>query len=378
MRLKYLIILALLAGPAFAAEDLSHITGAGGTVFFDCDFESGYQYLGAGNAHSGGGYFYWLGGSPLQPEGLGCSNVDNYHNTVISNDSAAQGAVPGSQYALKTPYDGDCPGESFQRDTTIIYLGQEVPEVYVRWYQKWTSDWNSSSVQQKFIKFCGAGYAENPYRISAQFSFGPSGECWRSWVNNYNGQFSHMGPYTSQPQVWIYQTESGAGNWGWDDINNGIGIGGTDSESCFETERWYCIEIHAKTNSSPDSYDAELQAWIDGVRVFELKNFQLYTGGQAAYGTRYLEFQHVYYNRSATNQPTYMDNIVIADRYIGPMDYEPSCADTPGLCESQSACETAGWNWCDGTCQASACEEEPPLTPVKTSTWNVPGTVRVR
>jgi hypothetical protein len=59
-------------------------------------------------------------------------------------------------------------------------------------------------------------------------------------------------------------------------------------------------------------------------------------------------------------------------------EVEPSCADTPGLCADQSACEAAGWNWCDGTCQATACEEEPPLTPVKTSTWNVPGTVRVR
>ena len=54
------------------------------------------------------------------------------------------------------------------------------------------------------------------------------------------------------------------------------------------------------------------------------------------------------------------------------------CSNTPGMCGSQSACEDAGWHWCDGTCQASACEEEPHPTPVKTSTWNVPGTVRVR
>lgn len=332
MKYKYIgivIIGIFISTACFSAEDLSHITRAGGTVYFADDFESGYQYLGAANAHAGGGYWSLLGGSIDGDEGTGCSDTGSYHNTIISNDASAQGAVSGSQYSLKTPYDGECTGESYSRDTSILDLGSgdngaDKTEVYVRWYQKFTGAWNSSTVQHKFTKFCGNSYnvpsGSNTYMTSAHFSFGPGTEYWRAWVNNYNGQFDKFGGYfDDSDEGWIYQTEAHSGSWGYDDINNGIGDGGADGESIFQVDTWYCIEIHVKMNSSDEAYDGELEAWVDGVKVFELKNFQYYTTGQTPYGIGYIEFQHIYYIRTATDQPTYMDNIVVADTYIGPM-----------------------------------------------------------
>jgi len=330
--MKYLSVFTLilfLASPVYSAEDLTHITGAGGTVYFDCDFENGYQYLTSSNPHSGGGYFYWLGGSPLYPEGTGCSDVYNYHNTIISNESAAQGAVSGSMYSLKTPYRGICPNESFTRDTTIIRLGSDRDDIYVRWYQKWTGDWNSSTVQHKFTKFCSTGYESDGDKITAHFSFANGARNWRNYTTNLEGRFDMDGiPHANW--VWIYQTREGAGSQyhgvtrAWDDINNGINDG-NDGELYFQPNKWYCIEIHAKVNSSASIADAVCEAWVDGVKVFEIKNFKYYNDPAKKYGTGYIELQHIYYDRTPTDQPTYMDNIVIADSYIGPMrDEDPS------------------------------------------------------
>lgn len=44
-----------------------------------------------------------------------------------------------------------------------------------------------------------------------------------------------------------------------------------------------------------------------------------------------------------------------------PLPPEPTCADTPSLCLTQAACETASWHWCDGACQAAECSAPPPV-----------------
>jgi len=145
---------------------------------------------------------------------------------------------------------------------------------------------------------------------------------------------------------------------------------------------WHYIEVYCKYNTNTGSTlndDGEFALWVDsedGTPTYRV------TGINMRHPDNSMYFSSVSFGDWANSDYLgfydYFDNIVISDSYIGPLDYEPSCVDTPGLCGSENDCTTAGWNWCDGTCQASACEEEPPLTPVKTSTWNVPGTVRVR
>lgn len=299
------------------------------TIYFSFDGESGYRYT--NTSHPGGGRFIHMGGDPDNPEGTGCSDVSSYHNTVLSNDASAQGSIPGSQWALKTPYSGDCPDESFTRDTTIIRLDEDKDEYFIRWSQKWTGNWNSADVQQKFSKFTEIGGSDE---VSAgYFSFGGGSTNWRCRVPNLEGRFDMEG-VRHNIAVWVYATQEGAGsqyegvNRAWDDINNGIGEGGTDAELYFETERWYDLEIHAKMNSDASTADAELEAWVDGQQVFGVYDFKWYNESPGAYGIGNFELQHIYYNRDPTDQPTYMDNIVIADSYIGPADTGSHEADT--------------------------------------------------
>jgi hypothetical protein len=300
------IIILLLCGNLYALE------------YFRFDAESGYKYLGSVNAHPGGGFFNRLGGDITKPEGTGCSDSNSYHNTVISSETAARNSITGSNYSLKTPYSGSCPNESFSRDTTVIQLSQNVSEFYIRWYQKWTGDWNSATVQQKFAKFTQLGGSDE---VSAgYFTFSGGSKIWRCSIPNLEGRFDHDGITRYAGRIWIYAKKPSAYNGcnrSYDDINNAIGSGGTDEDFVFQTNQWYCIEIHVKMNSNANTADAVTEAWIDGKKVFGVYNFKYYNTG-TGYKIGNFEMKHIYYNRSANDQPTYMDNIVIANQYIGP------------------------------------------------------------
>jgi len=281
--------------------------------------------MGANNAHPGGGYFLHLGGTVYGDEGTGCSDTNTYHNTILSNENVAQGAVSGSKYSIKTPYSGNCPNESFSRDTTIIQLNENKQNVFIRFYQKFTGEWNSSTVQHKFTKFHPIGDSSDTVS-TGYFSFRPgSKNLYQAKVNNVEGQFNYS-IYKLSSVCHIFATQEGAGSQYengyryWDNYNNSLNLDGIDREFEFETDRWYCIEIHVKINSSEKIADAVSEMWVDGKKVFSLTNFRWYgPQDEAISGIGTFELQHVYYNRSNTNQPTYMDNIVIADEYIGPI-----------------------------------------------------------
>jgi hypothetical protein len=285
------------------------------TVFFEFDGENGYQYTHHTAPHSGGGYFAFLGGYPFYPEGGGCDDGYEYHNTILSNEEAAANSIEGSKWSLKTPYSGGCPQESFKRDTTIIKLPDQ-RELYIRWYQKWTGDWNSADVQHKFTKFYNAGKSDS---LAVHFSFAPRSRIWRNFMRNVDNHFAKGGGGTYE-YVWVYAIprESPSITTSYDDYNNGIN-GGDDGNFIFETDKWYCIETHFKLNSDENTSDGVVEAWIDGVKVFGVENYKFYGTAEDKFTVNNLEFQHIYYNRSSNDQPTYMDNIVIADEYIGPM-----------------------------------------------------------
>lgn len=312
--LKHKLILTILT---CAIIGISSSEKANSATYFEWSADNGYKYLGQDNAYPGGGYFSWLGGSTTQPAGTtGCQDPLTVHNAILSNDTSAAGAVAGSKYALKTFYSGACPNESFQRDTTIIST-PNLYEGYFRFYQKWTGDWNSSNVQQKYTKFYTTGGVP-----IVHFSFGPKAKNWRAYVPNLEGHFDKDGVTRYSGGIWVYASKAGAGtpytgqNVSYDDYNNGIG--GTDGEFYFNTNQWYAIEFHWKVNTDANTSDGVLEAWVDGEKVFGISNFKYFNSGSRPIVNTF-ELQHIYYNRSATNQPTYMNNIIISDHYNGPI-----------------------------------------------------------
>lgn len=303
-----------------AAEDLSYITGAGGVVYFADDFESGYQYIYPTRYGDEGGRFSYMGGYIRQStaadnEGMGCSDSNIYHNTIISSDIMARGVVPGSLYALKTPYDGDCTAESSSRDITILSGISFGPgeDCYVRWYQKWSNPWNDSPNQHKFTKFYG-GYSGATKGM--HFSFSGNSRYGRNAMVEYDNQFRSGEP--DGTTVWVYADPLHLGGTitGQD---NYIRPGG-DTDFVFETGQWYQIEMHFRLNSTSDSNDGVSEVWVNGEKIFGCDNIKMWDATYDEIDT--FEFQHIYPDHSSVDQPTYMDNIVIADKYIGPVDAE--------------------------------------------------------
>jgi len=289
------------------------------TTYFSYDAENGYQYMGSSNAHPGGGYFSLMGGGVDKPEGNGCSDPASFHNTILSTDADAQGSITTSNYSLKTPYNSTCPKESFTRDTTVIAT-PVLYEGYIRWDQKWTGDWNSSTVQQKFFKAydgTSTGSATPPI----QFSFGPKSKNWRALLSNIDGQFN-KDAIARASQLWVYASSTGQGsvysgvNRSYDDYF--YGINGTDGEFNFETGRWYSLEFHWKINKDANTSDGVLEAWVDGIKVFGCSNLKFFNTGTRPF-VKQFELQHVYYDRTAADQPAYIDNIIISDTYNGPL-----------------------------------------------------------
>ncbi len=348
---SFLSLIFFVVNHVYAAEDLSRITDNGGIVYFADDYESGYQYMGVSNPHPGGGFYQMMGGNVLKPEGIytgdgtvnGCvQDTNNYHYTINSNDAEAKNFILGSQKSLKTPYLGVCPGEAFLRDTTIIKTPL-LSEYYVRWYQKWTGSFQSS-VQQKFSKFY---YGSDPNSaITGHLSMRPNNSSgttpgatsglFEEYFINIDNHFAKSGcTPPNNSLIWLTPTSFScyAGqNKGWDDSTE------TNELINLELNRWYEIEIHSKLNSDINTSDAEHDLWIDGVLKLQVRNFKFVNDVITTPGTNNFEFQHVYYNRSNQDQTTYMDNIVIANRHIGPVN-------TPLVTYSVSNFTTLFSNW---------------------------------
>jgi|GEM_PF-3421690 len=318
----------------YHASSASYYTETNSTsqnIFFSCDFEKGYQYMGKSNAHPGGGYFSHMGGKVTAKEAdlpKPCSkrNRSLYHYTVISSEPDAQKSVPDSGFSLKTPYKGHCNNESFTRDTTIITLNENKPEFYIRWYQKWTGNWMNGSVQQKFTKFHMLGKSTSLYS-TAYFQFTPrKTNLSQAYLKNVDGQFNTASVKRAKI-VRVYATPKSAGRQykgvrrAYDNYNNMLGDDNSDMDFFFKPNIWYCIEIHVRVNSNALTNDAVLEYWVDGKKIFQLTQFRFYGENDPVIsGTGVFEMQHIYYKRDTNDdQPTFMDNIVIADHYIGPV-----------------------------------------------------------
>lgn len=302
-------------------------------VYFEWNSAEGYKYLGSSNSHAGGGYFNWMGGAVTKPEGTGCQDPNNFHNTFISTDSSAFNSDTGSSTALKTPYSGSCPNESFTRDTTIIRTPL-LSEYYIRWNQKWTGSFQAS-VQQKFAKFYNSADSTSS-TLTAHLSMRPNNSSgltpgattglFENYTNNIDSHFTNQ-TCTNAAVIWLAPAPvigNGLNSNGTPNCYNGQAKGYDDSiltetPITLELDRWYTIEIHSKLNSSPSVSDGVYEVWIDGALRLAGYDFKFKDG--VTYntpGTNNFEFQHVYYNRSAQDQSTYMDNIIISDHYNGP------------------------------------------------------------
>jgi hypothetical protein len=91
-----------------------------------------------------------------------------------------------------------------------------------------------------------------------------------------------------------------------------------------DNNRWYCVDQYCKLNTpgkegEAGKRDGILRAWIDGRPAFEKTDIRFRDVGQLKIEQIWMNVFHGGTQKSPYDQHLYIDNVVIAKKYIGPM-----------------------------------------------------------
>lgn len=186
-------------------------------------------------------------------------------------------------------------------------IGHEPEEVYFRYYLRLANDWDPSVDGGKLPGISGTydrgGWGgrrsdgRNGWSTRGEFFKAPEKE------NPAHG-LTAIGTYA-------YHADQGD-LWGdaWPWTATALGV--------LERNRWYCIEQHVRLNS-PGQHDGVFRAWIDGKLAFERAGIRFRDIPELAIEMIWVNVYHGGQTPSPHDQHLYIDNIVIAREYIGPM-----------------------------------------------------------
>ena len=96
--------------------------------------------------------------------------------------------------------------------------------------------------------------------------------------------------------------------WGWNRAPTGL----------LEKNRWYSVEQYVRLNT-PGNEDGVLRAWIDGHLVFERENIRFRDVSDLKIESIWMNVYHGGTSRAPADMTLYIDNLVVAQDYIGPM-----------------------------------------------------------
>ena len=201
----------------------------------------------------------------------------------------------GTTTALNTTY-------QFQKEE-----GDEPTAIYFRYYLRLANDWNQTVQGGKLPGISG--------------TYGKAG--WGGRRSHGNDGWSARGlftktipkgnPLAGRTPVGFYCYHADmkgqyGEHWVWQ-----IGYRGY-----LENNRWYCLEQYVKLNK-PDRSDGVLRAWVDGRLAFEKTDVRFRSVDKLKIEQIWMNVYHGGTRPSPYDQHLFIDNVVIARRYIGPM-----------------------------------------------------------
>ncbi|WP_409449952.1 polysaccharide lyase [Aromatoleum sp.] len=238
--------------------------------------------------------------SPLLPSGAG-----EGHAEIVSIDRD-NGFEPLAGSALKVTIAKGV-HQGLNRHVKFRELsGGEPDEAYFRYYLRFGDNWNPAKDGGKLPGFSG--------------TYGRGG--WGTRKSDGVNGWSARGAFYVQPdQASAYSQLRGVGSyvyyagmeeqsgaaWGW-------GLGPT---GLLEKNRWYSIEQHVKLNA-PGRADGRLRAWIDGRLVFDRGGIDFRHVPELKIESVWMNVYHGGTVVAPADLSLYIDNLVVARRYIGP------------------------------------------------------------
>jgi len=270
-------LVACAGVPCLRAEERSDSQGTPPTadMVFSCDFESETWY-----------------------RAWGMSRADERVDTVSADSARRFEPLEGKALRVRVDRGGHY-GTSIQFNFRKR-LGKEPEEIYFRYYLRLADDWNPAR-GGKLPGIAGtygrAGWGGRP-------SDGRNGWSARGLFGGQRDGKTPIGFYCYHADM---KGRYGS-HWLWE--NDHLGY--------LENNRWYCIEQYARMNA-PGENDGVLRGWVDGRLAFEKTDVRMRD-------TKELRIESVWLNvylggtwTAASGHHLYVDNVVIARRYVGPM-----------------------------------------------------------
>ncbi len=186
-------------------------------------------------------------------------------------------------------------------------LGSEPVEVYFRYYLRLAQSWFRAAEGGKLPGLAG--------------TYGQAGWGGRPW-HGHKG-WSLRGSYGTPPP--LGHPAHGRlllGTYAYHSRSTGYGEGfgwlGSAMAGLIEPDRWYCIEQRVRLNT-PGNDDGVLQVWIDGRPVLSRVDLRLRDVDRLRIEEVWMNFFHGGMLAAPADMHAYIDAVVVARRYIGPM-----------------------------------------------------------
>ncbi len=184
-------------------------------------------------------------------------------------------------------------------------IGEEPEQLYFRYYLRLGNGWQPTD-GGKLPGFAG--------------TYNKAGWGGRA-IDGYNG-WSARGAYFLQasPNSKFDGTVP-LGNYVYHlDGNSDYGetISWNSALSLLQKNRWYAIEQYLKLND-PGQANGQLAVWLDGRKIFDKTDLRFRKTTQLKIESLWLNFYHGGINKPESTYYVYIDNLVIASEYIGPM-----------------------------------------------------------
>lgn len=186
-------------------------------------------------------------------------------------------------------------------------INQEPKEIYFRYYLYLGADWNPITDGGKLPGLSGdygrAGWggrrSDGRNGWSLRGAFGQA-----SPKQDGTPSFTQLATYAYHADM---ATDYGD-HWLW--TYNDWGL--------LSLLRWYCIEQYVRLNN-PGKNDGVFKVWVDGRRTLEKRDIRLRDVEQLKIERVWMNVFHGGTAVSHQDQHLYIDNVVVAQRYIGPM-----------------------------------------------------------
>lgn len=185
----------------------------------------------------------------------------------------------------------------------LVDHGGEPDELFMRYYLRLANDWHPDVDGGKFPGMAG--------------TYGRAG--WGGRKSDGSNGWSARGAFlrafpADHPMAGLTQLATYAYHMDMPSIN---GEQWMWSGALLRRNRWYCIEQQVQLNR-PDRADGRMRAWVDGRLVLDKQGVRFRGVGTLHIETAWLNVFHGGSAVSPHDQHLYVDNVVLARRYIGP------------------------------------------------------------